>query len=464
MNLSSLSSLIRLWLAPPIFADVQKTRTAKLLNTILIAIITITAVLTLTALAIRPDNLLMIYVGAVTIVLASGLLIIMKRSYIKLASTLLSFMLLVNVTIIVYIAGAVRGPIVTVYLVAIIIAGLLLGNRAAILFMIVCGILLFGLMEAESAGLLNPTPIDASLNQWVKYMASFFITVVLVSLSVDSANRAAERAERNEQLLRETVTELQSTTRQLQNYQEHLEELVQEQTSALTKQTEALLRTNAELRQFAYVAAHDLREPLRTVRVYTERLEQRYKDKIDERADKYIGYIVDGATRMYELITALLAYAQLEQAKASFATRDVNKILAWVLADLNTMIGESGAMVTYNHLPVLMVDATQIMKLFQNLISNGIKFQAEEKPQIAIQAVEQEHDWLFSVSDNGIGLGSQYKERIFEIFQRAHSQAEYPGTGIGLAICKKIVENHNGRIWLESKLSQGTTVYFTLPK
>ena len=289
--------------------------------------------------------------------------------------------------------------------------------------------------------------------------------MVMVQVELMAERTRAEIVmQKHNDLLEKRIRERVRTTQQLQKYQEHLEDLVRERTTALTGQAQVLMQKNADLRRFAYIAAHDLREPLRTVRLYTERLEQRYQNQFDERANKYMSYIVDGATRVYALITDLLSYSQLEQTEASLTLTNLDDILIRVLADLENMIKRSGAVVTYNHLPDLQVDADQVTRLFQNLISNSIKFQNGVEPRVDITAVAQRDAWLFSVHDNGIGIESQYQERVFEIFQRVHSRAEYPGTGVGLAICKKIVEAHNGCIWIESEAGQGTTVHFTLPK
>ena len=289
--------------------------------------------------------------------------------------------------------------------------------------------------------------------------------MVMVQVELMAERKRAEIAmQKHNDLLEKRIRERVRTTQQLQKYQEHLEDLVRERTTALTGQAQVLMQKNADLRRFAYIAAHDLREPLRTVRLYTERLEQRYQNQFDERANKYMSYIVDGATRVYALITDLLSYSQLEQTEASLTLTNLDDILTRVLADLENMIKRSGAVVTCNHLPDLQVDADQVTRLFQNLISNSIKFQNGVEPRVDISAVAQRDAWLFSVHDNGIGIESQYQERVFEIFQRVHSRTEYQGTGVGLAICKKIVEAHNGCIWIESEAGQGTTVHFTLPK
>jgi PAS domain S-box-containing protein len=235
---------------------------------------------------------------------------------------------------------------------------------------------------------------------------------------------------------------------------------------ALRKFSLDLARSNAELERFAYVASHDLQEPLRMVSSYTQLLARRYKGKLDANADEFIGYAVDGANRMQKLIGDLLKLSRVgTQAKPSEPV-DTAEVLQRVLSDLKPAIESAGAEVHYpEHMPTVLADGTQIGQLFQNLVGNGLKFHGETPPRIEISAEPEEGSeaWRFAFKDNGIGIESQYFERIFVIFQRLHGKDRYPGTGIGLAICKKIVERHGGKLWVESKPGEGTTFLFTLP-
>ena len=231
----------------------------------------------------------------------------------------------------------------------------------------------------------------------------------------------------------------------------------------LRQQAQDLARSNSELEQFAYVASHDLQEPLRMVASYVKLLERRYRDKLDADANDFIGFAVDGANRMHLLINALLAYSRVGTHGKPFEPIDCITVVNEALANLRAAIGESDAEVTCDELPTVMADHSQLVQLLQNLIANAIKFRSVETPHVHISAERAGNDCTFAVRDNGIGIDPKYADRVFVIFQRLHDREEYAGAGIGLAICKKIVERHGGRIWVESELGQGATFRFTIP-
>jgi signal transduction histidine kinase len=231
----------------------------------------------------------------------------------------------------------------------------------------------------------------------------------------------------------------------------------------LRKTSADLVRSNAELKQFAYVASHDLQEPLRVIAGFVKLLEKRYKGRLDPDADGFITHTVDGVKRMQALIQDLLEYSQVGAKKREFNQADSAVIVQQAMSNLKHAIEENHALITYENLPVVMGDDTQLVRLFQNLIGNAIKFRGSEAPNIHIAAGKKENEWVFSVSDNGIGIDPEHVKKIFVIFQRLQKMDKYPGTGIGLAICKKIVEHHGGRMWVESEPEKGATFYFTLP-
>lgn len=231
----------------------------------------------------------------------------------------------------------------------------------------------------------------------------------------------------------------------------------------LAQRAQELARSNSELQQFAYVASHDLQEPLRMVASYVQLLERRYKDKLDADAHDFINYAVDGTKRMQSLINDLLAYSRIGRQSKDLEQTECTAVLNQAMANLQAMIKETKAVITHNSLPTIKADSSQLVQLFQNLISNAVKFHGHEPPCIHVSAEQKEAGWVFSVQDNGIGIAPEYVNRIFVIFQRLHGQTEYSGTGIGLAICKKIVEGRGGRIWVESESEKGATFYFTIP-
>lgn len=230
----------------------------------------------------------------------------------------------------------------------------------------------------------------------------------------------------------------------------------------MAENTLELQRSNAELEQFAYIASHDLQEPLRMVASYTELLAQRYQGQLDERADKYIKYAVDGAKRMQRLVNDLLTFSRVGRNNKPPQPTDLNEVVRTVLKSLGHAIGKSGATIEFQDLPTVMADDLQIGQVFQNLIGNALKFRAERAPHIRVAAELSTGKCLCSVADNGIGIEPQYSERIFQMFQRLHDRETYEGSGIGLAVAKKIVERHGGRIWFESEPGKGTTFFFTL--
>ena len=234
------------------------------------------------------------------------------------------------------------------------------------------------------------------------------------------------------------------------------------QNNKLTEYTKELEQRNKEAEQFAYVASHDLQEPLGTVNNFTGLLANEYKDKLDDEGKKYLTYIVEGGKRMQALVHDLLQYSRVNKVQKPFEKVDINIAVKVALDNLHHAIQDSKAQVAFHNLPVVMGDELQMVQLFQNLIGNAVKFRGKEVPRIDITSEKRNNEYLFSVKDNGIGIEQQYFEKIFVIFQRLHTRSEYEGTGIGLSICQRITELHGGKIWVESQLGKGSTFYFTI--
>lgn len=288
------------------------------------------------------------------------------------------------------------------------------------------------------------TPIK-SHNEVVGLIYSLFETTESKRVEL----RIQEMLENEQQLTEELIV----SNEQLTNTKDSLKKIINK-----------LEISNRELEQFAYVASHDLQEPLRMVGSFTQLLEMRYKNKLDDDADDYIGFIVEGANRMKDLIDDLLAFSRLNTEAKEFELIKIGRSVNEVLSYLKPSIEESKAKITKDPLPSIMGDSSQIRQLLQNLIVNAIKFQNDEPPRIHISAQDTKNEWKIDVSDNGIGIRPEHQKIIFDVFKRLHTREEYPGTGIGLAICKRIVERHGGQIWVESEEGKGSTFYFTIPK
>jgi signal transduction histidine kinase len=245
--------------------------------------------------------------------------------------------------------------------------------------------------------------------------------------------------------------------------EKRLRELRRQSEKELAYKVSELARSNADLEQFAYVASHDLQEPLRMIANYTQLLAERYLGKLDEQADKYIRYSVDGAVRMQALIQDLLKFSQVGKSEIKPRTTECRALVEQAVKNLQAAVEESGAVVNWNGLRVVMADPTQLTQVFQNLIANAIKFRGAETPVIQIDSEEKDHEWVLTVSDNGIGIPAESWQDIFVIFRRLHTRTEYAGNGIGLSICKKIIERHGGKIWIEAQATPGCCFKFTLP-
>jgi PAS domain S-box-containing protein len=308
-----------------------------------------------------------------------------------------------------------------------------------------------------------------AVNVWkVKenYVANTFTDITEEKKAENRKQKMMEKEQQLTEELQSSNEELQATSEELKTTNEELQLQMDFEVEA-KRELEEIARklkvSNKELEQFAYVASHDLQEPLRMVTSFTQLLERQYKGQFDKDADEYIGFIVEGSKRMKYLIDDLLEFSRLNTQAREFESVLLEITLEDVLRNLTPSIKENNVQISHDLLPTIIGDPSQINQLLQNLITNAIKFHGDESPQIHISAEESKGEWIISISDKGIGIDIEHQEQIFRIFKRLHTREKYEGTGIGLAICKRIVEKHNGRIWVESELGKGSTFYFTIP-
>ena len=298
-------------------------------------------------------------------------------------------------------------------------------------------------------------PQDTSIFKWLLWGLVASATVILVLAGGSFLLRTQVRLRTKE--LIEEINERKKVQEELQKHEKHLEEMVMQRTEELT-------RSNKELEMFAYITSHDLQEPLRMITSYLQLIEKRYMDILDDDGREFIAFAVEGAKRMQTLINDLLKYSRVDTKGKTFSRVDCNKVISDILNNLEIAIEESKAAITHDPMPTVYGDETQLRQLFQNLVGNAIKFRGKQHPKIHIGVESVNNNWKFTVQDNGIGIESKYFERIFQVFQRLHGRNEYSGNGIGLAVCKKIVERHGGKISVDSTPGEGTTFIFTILK
>lgn len=319
--------------------------------------------------------------------------------------------------------------------------------------------------------IVHPDDLQKSSEKWKESISSGEVHEIEFRLKKSSdesyrwyLGRAVPFRDENGQIIKwfGTCTDIHNQI-ETQNRIQNLLDLEKKSRQELEYHRNELERSNSDLENFAYIASHDLQEPLRMVTSYTQILAKRYKGKLDEDADEFINFAIDGAVRMKALINDLLNYSRVARIELKFKPVNLNSIIDEVMKNLHLAVEENHTKVLYGDFPTVNADPTQMKQLFQNLISNAIKFSNNENPVVEISFERKDDNWLFRISDNGIGIEDNNLERIFLIFKRLHTKEEYPGTGIGLALCKKIISRHRGDLWVESELGTGSTFYFTLP-
>jgi signal transduction histidine kinase len=388
-------------------------------------------------------------------------------------SLIINILEIIGYTSIIYFLGGIEATyLIPIYSLLITYVGVVAPRKLPFIIAGICSIAFALIVVLEYVGFLPGRYHAMGLYfPWKNQFDILFVIAALLFVGAFIASYTGNLLKGNREKLRQQNAELVQAKEAAEKVRDELEQRVKERTlelvvsnEQLRQKTEDLIRSNKELEQFAYVASHDLQEPLRMVTCYVQLLSQRYKNKLDRDADEFIDFAADGATHMYQLINDLLAYSRVGSRGNPFELVDCEEVFHKSVNNLKVAVEESGAEVTHDPLPKTAADFAQLEQLFQNLIGNGIKFHGEESPRVHISARPNGDHWVFSVRDNGIGIAPEYKERVFVIFQRLHGKDKYSGTGIGLAICKKIVERHGGHIWVESEPEKGTTFYFTLPK
>ena len=388
-------------------------------------------------------------------------------------SLIINILEIIGYTSIIYFLGGIEATyLIPIYSLLITYVGVVASRKLPFIIASICSIAFALIVVLEYLGFL-PDRYHAMgfYFPWKNQFDILFVITALLFMGAFIAYYTGNLLKENREKLRRQNAELVQAKEAAEQVRDELEQRVKERTFELVitneqlhQKTEALTRSNQELEQFAYVASHDLQEPLRMVTSYVQLLARRYQNRLDSNAEEFINFAMDGATRMHTLINGLLAYSRVGTRGKPFEPTNCETILQQSLDNLKMTMEESGAVVTHDSLPTVMADDLQLGQLFQNLIGNAIKFHGEEPPRVHVSAKPDGKQWVFSVRDNGIGIAPEFAERIFIIFQRLHDKEKYPGTGIGLAVCKKIVECHGGRIWVGSELGKGATFYFTLPR
>jgi len=364
-------------------------------------------------------------------------------------------------------AGNGQGPLAYLLFPPLVWAAFRFGTRGAASVTVFVSV--FATAGAvDGLGPFNGGSQDESLLLTVVYLSVLSLTSLTLGAIVAERNRARGEAQQLNVDVQASSAELKAQQIAALNLAEDTEMAREKSARAeaiLAAQALELARSNAELEQFAYVAAHDLQEPLRIITTHCDLLRSRCEGRLDAEADDYINFVVDAATRMRALVKDLLTYSRVAVSENGMRLERIEceQVLNGALANLSASIQENAAVVTHGALPTVTADPIQIGQLFQNLIGNAIKFHGDQPPEVHVGAKKKRSAWLFSVADNGIGIDREYAEKVFAIFERLHKQGQYPGTGIGLAICKRIVERHGGRIWFESEPGNGSTFYFSLP-
>lgn len=370
-----------------------------------------------------------------------------SRTLAPYAAVLAAVALTTGTTILLLRSSLPRGIYVFIYLVVILVSAWWGGYGPGVFATALSVVLApFAVVPGFTASRINVTQL---------------ILLLLISILV---SRVGSNRNEREAMLRESNELLDERVRRRTEELERANAALQEREALLLRQADELARSNADLQQFAYVASHDLQEPLRLIAIYAELLKRRYEGHLDSESERFIGVIIDGVRRMETLVRDLLSYSRVIHAGSPVReTVDIAETLKVASANLELVIRESGASIRWENLPTIACERLELTQVFQNLLSNALKYRGSEPPRIDVKAASDGGEWIFSVCDNGIGIHSDYHEAIFNPFKRLHGR-DYPGTGIGLALCRRIVERQGGRIWVESEPGRGSSFHFSIPR
>ncbi len=453
---------IKNWLGPPSFLDEDKTRRARILYAILLIAFFSIIAFTISVPFISSSPLPALVVVFIIFVVALTSLIMMQQGRVWLAGFVFTISLWLVMAPVHFLFGGISNTGITIQFVIVVIAGLIIGKRATLFFTALAILMVTAVVVAEVSGLL-PEPLAAltPFLLWLNLLVSLMAVSALLYVAISGLYDALEKAKQNEQALVKQNEELAAIQQSLQKNITKLE-----QTQNLMQEYAAELeRSNRELQDFAYIVSHDLKAPLRKVQSFGDRLLAKYSDSLDESGRDYIQRMQNAAARMRTLIDDLLLFSRISTRAKPFTTVDLNAVVAAVILDLETRIEECHGRVTVSDLPIIEADSTQMSQLFQNLITNALKFQREGvPPEVTIGCRRTlDESIVLSIRDNGVGFEPHYAEQIFKVFERLHGQNEFEGTGIGLAICRRIVDRHHGVITAVSQPGQGTQFNITLP-
>jgi signal transduction histidine kinase len=443
----------------PLYWEASRT----FLNNAVACVLAGSAVFVFAIFVLAPDQTARALGPASMSLVAATAWALLARGRIAAAVYVFALGLWAAVTGIAFFTGGVRGMAIIVYPQLILLLGWLVGTRAAVAMAALAAATTFGFALAESLGFLPLPPPTPPTMRWIVQSFVFAFSVLLIVYFVRSYQERLSKARKLGSDLAQRITEIERTQEALANINEELDARVKSRTAELEHANQALQHSNMELQRFAYVVSHDLKTPLRSISGFTQLLQKSLDGKLDAQSDDWMRRIVAGSQRMHRMLEDALSYAEVDSRAQPFERVELSEACHAALGSLRESVDSSGALVRCEALPAVLGDTRQLAQLFQNLIGNAIMYCGDGVPKIEISARNEDAHHVISVSDRGIGIEAEHQPRIFDMFYRLHAQQFYPGTGIGLAVCQRIVHRHRGRIWVESEPGKGSTFSFSLP-